>query len=180
MLPHEHFLLACLPVVGYVALRHRRFPSKRVLGAVLLGSLMPDLIDKPLAYQLELIPHGRVFLHSLPIIIPVVTVVLIYAWATDRLRMGLGYAVGHLLHPLGDFQQTILAGTIPQPLLWPFVSAPSGTDPIWIHDWTIVSVIVLIGVVLWLVADLRTQLRAHCLQKHSCNPSAASRRDRSS
>jgi hypothetical protein len=178
MFPHEHFLLAWLPLVGYVVLRDRRLPSKQVVGAVLLGSLLPDLIDKPLAYQLNLIPHGRVFLHSLPVIMPLLIAVIVYGWKTGRLRMALAYSFGHLLHPVGDFYSTLLAGVVPQHLLWPFVSVPSGADPVWIHEWTIFSVAVLTGVALWLVADLRAQVFVHRLQPHSPQAAVDSHHDR--
>jgi hypothetical protein len=48
--PHEHLLVALLPVVAYVGVRDRS------------RSQFPDLVDKPLAHQFCVLPSGRVFI----------------------------------------------------------------------------------------------------------------------
>ena len=77
MRPIEHFIVALLPVlVGVLAVK-RCLPSLQFIGVVFVGSQFPDLIDKPLALELGLIPSGRVFTHSLPTAMPVL---LVIAW----------------------------------------------------------------------------------------------------
>ncbi len=75
MSPLEHALAALIPVTIYILLRRHRLPSKTMLSVVSFGSVFPDLVDKPVAYG-NLIPWGRVFMHSLPFAIPVVLFVL--------------------------------------------------------------------------------------------------------
>jgi hypothetical protein len=99
-------------------------------------------------------------MHSLPVMIPVLVVVLGYGWRTNRIRVAVAYSVGHFLHPLGDLYPTLLGGAVPANLLWPFVSVPAGADPVWINDWTMFSVVVLAIVSVMLVVDLRAQLHA--------------------
>ncbi|ERH00282.1 MAG: putative membrane-bound metal-dependent hydrolase (DUF457), partial [Haloquadratum sp. J07HQX50] len=124
MSPLEHFLVALIPVAIYLLLRRRRLPSKSMLVVICFGSLFPDIVDKPIAYA-DLIPWGRVFMHSLPFAIPVVSLVLIYAVRTNRLHLGAGFSAGYLLHLPGDWHQRLLRGEIPPDLLWPIVSVPA-------------------------------------------------------
>jgi hypothetical protein len=97
-------------------------------------------------------------MHSLPFIVPVLAAVILYGWKTNRLRVAVAYSVGHLLHPFGDFYGTMLAGSVPRKLFWPFVSFRPGVDPVWIHDWTVFSAVILAIVSLLFVADLRKVL----------------------
>ena len=62
------------------------------------GALAPDLIDKPLAWLLHVIPGGRYLAHSL-------TAALLLSLAVGRLfgrRAVAGFAVGYLGHLAGD------------------------------------------------------------------------------
>ena len=88
MFPIEHFIVAVVPVIAYVLVRDRRPPPLRLLGIVFVGSQLSDLIDKPLAHQFQLLPSGRLFVHSLPFAIPIACLVGWYAWRTDRPRAG--------------------------------------------------------------------------------------------
>jgi hypothetical protein len=58
---HRYFV----PVFAYVLVRNRGLPSRALSFAVFVGSQFPDLVDKPLAQELVVIPSGRVFVHSL-------------------------------------------------------------------------------------------------------------------
>jgi len=42
MLPHEHFVVAFVPVFAYVALRERQLLSVRLTAIVFVGSQFPD------------------------------------------------------------------------------------------------------------------------------------------
>jgi len=171
VLPHEHVLVAFLPVCAYVLVRDRRLPSRQLVVVVFVGSQFPDLVDKPLAHQLGVIPSGRVFMHSLPFALPLSVLAIVYAWYTDRLRLGVAFAFAYLSHLLADHYRALL-GTdpyVPDALLWPLVSVPqsgvphwAGTDQIWLHLWTVFSVVVL-GVSLYLfVRDIQIHFgRSH-------------------
>jgi len=158
--PHEHVLIALCPVVAYCALRHRRLPSWHVGSAVAVGSLLPDLVDKPLAHSLSLLPSGRVFLHSLPIAIPIAIVAMAYGWQTNRVPTAGGFVVGLLLHPFGDFDAQLRAGAVPAHMLWPLVPVETRfTEPFWTVPWTLFSAVVLACLAVLLARDMWVQLR---------------------
>ena len=167
MFPHEHLFVALLPVLAYVALRDRRLPTRGVVFATAVGSQFPDLVDKPLAHQFGVIPSGRVFMHSLPFAIPIMIVVLVYGWHTDRLRVAGAFVAAYLLHLVGDTYRNLLAGQIPSDLLWPFVAAQSrpgvpfwaGIDGIYVRLWTIFSAAVLTVTLTVVVHDVWRQVR---------------------
>ena len=167
MRPHEHFLVAFLPVFVYVLLRYRRIPSKGMVFVLVIGSQLPDLVDKPLAFSIGILPSGRVFMHSLPFALPLAVLVLVYAWATDRSYLGIGFVWAHLLHLAGDFRFSLFKGQIPPDLIWPFAPAsPSPDIPFWARNtpvtveiWTAFSVLVIGTAVIMFSADVVSQLR---------------------
>jgi len=156
-------------MVAFVVVRDRRLPSSRFVAVVFLGSQFPDLIDKPLAYHVGVIPTGRVFMHSLPIALPFVFVIVLYGWKTDRLRFGLAFAFGYLSHLLADNYTAFLGPNphIPPDLLWPFVPPkPRPAIPYWagpgeisLHLWTVFSLVVLSVTAYALIVDLREQFQ---------------------
>ena len=169
MRPIEHFIVALLPVLVGVLTVKRRLPSLQFIGVVFVGSQFPDLIDKPLALELGLIPTGRIFMHSLPTALPVLLVVAWYGWRTKRTHLSGGFIFAHLSHILAD-NYRVLTGpepSIPPDILWPLTQATprpllpywAGANSINIHLWTLFSVTVL-GVCLYIVImDIRSQLR---------------------
>ena len=166
MLPHEHLIVAALPVLSYILLRHRRFPSKAMIFVVFVGSQFPDLVDKPLAYSLMIIPSGRVFLHSLPFAIPISIFVMIYGIETNRPALSSGFVYAYLSHILVDVRQSLFAGQLPQNLLWPFVDTlPASSVPPWAGSgninvtlWITFSVLVLSGTAIIILRDILFQL----------------------
>jgi|AntDeeMetageno50_2_1112565.scaffolds.fasta_scaffold05871_2 membrane-bound metal-dependent hydrolase YbcI (DUF457 family) len=164
--PHEHLLVALLPVVAYVTGRDRRLPTQGVMFATAVGSQFPDLVDKPLAHQFGVLPSGRVFMHSLPFTIPTTIVVLAYGWYTKRLRVAGAFVSAYLLHLVGDTYQLLLQSQIPSDLLWPFVAAQprpevpfwAGVDGINVWLWTVFSATVLTVSLVVIVQDLSRQL----------------------
>ena len=169
MRPIEHFIVALLPVLVVVIAVKRRLPSLQLIGVVFVGSQFPDLIDKPLALELGLIPTGRVFMHSLPTALPVLLVVAWYGWRTRRSHLSAGFIFAHLSHILAD-NYRVLTGSepsIPPDILWPLTQAtPRPALPYWagansinIHLWTLFSVTVLGLCVYIVIMDIRSQLR---------------------
>ena len=168
VLPLEHFIVAVLPVALFVLGRDRRMPQPRLLAVVFLGSQFPDLVDKPLAHEVMVLPSGRVFLHSLPFAIPITLVVLGYGWRTGRLRYAGAFVFAYATHVVADTYTTLLDAdpAISPDLLWPFVEPiPRAAVPHWagpnsinIHLWTAFSVVVLTWVGYVLVRDVRRQL----------------------
>jgi hypothetical protein len=165
--PREHFLVAFVPVVVYVALRDRRRPSLGLVWVVFVGSQLPDLIDKPLGNYLDLLPSGRVFFHSLPIAIPVSVVAIVYAHKTERLRAGIAFVFAYLLHIAGDSYPSFLRSSpfAWSDLLWPLtpptprpeIPGWAGPNQIHVTIWTGISVVILCLALGTLVRDVRRE-----------------------
>ncbi len=165
MLPLEHFLAAFLPVLAFFLLRHRQLPSLGVVFVVFVGSQFPDLVDKPLSLA-NIIPWGRVFMHSLPFALPIAAAILWYAVATDQQHLGGGFVFAYLLHIPGDWYGHLLSGEIPPDLLWPILSIPAhpdapgwgGPGDIYAYVWSFYSILLLSFVFMLVTADLSYQL----------------------
>jgi len=131
MWPWEH---AAVAYIGYsLAVRAigRRPPSDVGAVALLVGSQVPDLVDKPLAWWLGLLPAGRSLAHSLPFTLPVVVTVLVATRALDRGRVGVAFAIGYLAHLPGDVIYPVLLGGSPSVgfLFYPLVDVPTSVEP---------------------------------------------------
>ncbi len=137
------------PVPGHVALAMlgNRY-GKAAWLPVMIGALLPDLIDKPLNDVFHLTPHGRFAMHSLTAV-AVLTLVIhyFYQWPTAY-----SYMIGHLSHLLGDADFN--------PWFWPFVQYqyPPGIDvldilstpgTIFFPGWILLETVIL-GLVIFL------------------------------
>jgi membrane-bound metal-dependent hydrolase YbcI (DUF457 family) len=100
--------------------------------AVGVGTQVPDLVDKPLAWGLGLLPGGRSLAHSLLILLPLLAV--LWAWAdrgsdSDRRerRLVAAFGVGLLSHPFADALYPVLGGDLRTLtfLLWPLLGLPA-------------------------------------------------------
>lgn len=120
-----------LGYVLYSAYSHvfeRRRPTGSAAIVVALASLLPDLIDKPLAWQFELLPTGRSLAHSLFFAIPAILVVVLVARRYRASDVGAAFAIGYLSHLPAD---SVYAFVIPGVrvdlgyLIWPLASAGS-------------------------------------------------------
>lgn len=168
MFPHEHLIVALLPVGVYIAVRDRRLPTPAIGVVTAIGSQFPDLVDKPLAHQFGLLPSGRVFMHSLPFALPIAILILVYGWQTARLRLAGAFVSAYLLHLLGDTYRVLLVGRVPADLLWPFVAAqPRPGVPFWagvnainVRLWTAFSAMVLTVTLVMLGRDVSQQIQA--------------------
>lgn len=121
MWPWEHV------VVGYVAyslvchLVFRDSPGGWEAGAVVFGSLLPDLIDKPLAWQFGVFEGGYAIAHSVFVAVPVSIAVGLLARRYGAGRVGLAFALGYLLHLPSDVIPPYVRGDglAWERILWP-------------------------------------------------------------
>lgn len=133
---------------------------------VFIGSQFPDLVDKPLAHTVVIIPSGRVFMHSLPFAIPISILVLWYGIATDRPELSDGFVFAYLIHIFSDWQHMLRAGELPPNLFWPFIEPlPSPVEPFWagpgdinVSLWTIFSIVVLSSTLVIIAMDISYHL----------------------
>ncbi len=121
MMPWTHAIVA---YIGYSVASHalsRTPPTTRETALLTVGALLPDLVDKPLAWQFGVLQGGRTLGHSIFIAAPLSVAAVVVAVRRGRPRLGLAFAAGYLLHLPGDILPTYLAtgelelGT----LLWP-------------------------------------------------------------
>ncbi len=126
--------------VGYLVYTfgsHRRgeIPTKGPAVVVAVASLLPDLVDKPLAWYLGVLPTGRSLAHSLVVLVPVALAVGLLARRAGRGREGVAFAVGVVTHAAMDALPLLWNGDLSGAfLLWPLRSVdpgPAGTpDPV--------------------------------------------------
>lgn len=127
MLPWEHLAVGYLWYSAWSHLRHGQRPSGRPVVALAVATQLPDLIDKPLAWEFGVLPGGQTLGHSLVFTLPVLAFVL---GAFGR-RIGGAVAVGYLSHLAGDVVYPVVLGGTPRVsfLLWPFVETAPGESP---------------------------------------------------
>ena len=130
MWPWGHLAFAYVLYSSFVRLRYRHPPTWPSVALVAVGSQAPDLVDKPLAWTLNVLPSGRSFAHSLVFgTVIVVGVVLVLR------RLGFpgrgAFAAGYYSHLLGDSYQAVLAGQFREFsfLLWPVIPLSSTHEP---------------------------------------------------
>lgn len=129
MWPWGHLAFAYLLHSSVVHLWYRRRPAWPGVALVALGSQMPDLIDKPLAWTLNILPSGRSLGHS----VLVGTLIIVAAVALCRrydLR-GWPFALGYYSHLLGDSIRPLIDGRFHDLafLLWPLFEVETGSGP---------------------------------------------------
>jgi hypothetical protein len=127
--PWGHLAFAYLLHSAFVHLWYRRRPTWPGVALVALGSQVPDLIDKPLAWTLNVLPSGRSLGHS--VLVGAVIVVVVVAVLRRYELRGWPFAFGYYSHLLGDSLRPLLDGRIGDLafLLWPFFELEPGSGP---------------------------------------------------
>lgn len=131
MWPWEHAAVAYIGYSIVSRLRDHAHPSAGSTLAVLVGSQLPDLIDKPLAWWLHLLPSGRSLGHSLLFALPVCLLVILVAHQRSRTELSIAFGIGYLSHLPGDVFYPALVGGRPEYrfLLYPVVPREGYVEP---------------------------------------------------
>lgn len=126
MWPWGHLAVAYLLYTVYTHHRFDRPPLAVPALALAVGSQVPDLIDKPLAWTFGILPGGRTLGHSLLFAAVLVTIVYALAVRLDRRDVGLAFVIGHVSHLVTDVPPSALTGDFSgtEFLLWPLVDQP--------------------------------------------------------
>ena len=129
MWPMGHLAVAYLLYAGYCRARGRERPGEVPTLVVLFGSLFPDLVDKPLAWYLGVLPTGRTLAHSLLVLVPLTLGLYALARRRGHPEYGVAFAIGTLSHAFVDAAPVLWdpnadAGF----LLWPLVPVPAYED----------------------------------------------------
>ncbi len=99
---------------------------------VAVGSMLPDIIDKPLSYVLsETAVSGRIYAHSLLFLL-LMLIIAVFSWRIHE-------KIGFLLVAGGVFVHEILDSMwlYPKTILWPLygLSFHGGNPKAWVHFW---------------------------------------------
>jgi len=142
MWPWGHLAAAYLVYVAYSRIRYRHRPTEATAILVALGSQLPDLIDKPLAWTLAVLPAGRSLAHSLLVLGPLLAAAYLFARRRDRAldretrREGaraplvVAVGIGAVVHSLTDALYPAIEGEFAALafLAWPAADLPPPTD----------------------------------------------------
>lgn len=121
MWPLGHAAVAYLCYTGLCRARDVEPPSDLAVLAVLVGSQVPDLIDKPLAWYLGVLPTGRSLAHSILLIGPLIGLGYLVASRYGRPEYGIAAGVGAGSHLLADTLPALWGAADPTMLLWPLL-----------------------------------------------------------
>jgi len=102
----------------------RAKPEPWHVAALALGTQFPDLVDKPLAWWVGVLPGGRTLAHSLLIALPLVVVLLVIARRRGQVAYAVAFGIGYATHLVGDSLEILYYGTYDELafLLWPATS----------------------------------------------------------
>jgi hypothetical protein len=127
MYPWEHAAVAYLLYAGYARWRAGTAPGGWAVLVVLVASQLPDLIDKPLAWQVGLLPSGRSLAHSVFVAVPLVVMIVVLVRRYEQRPLGLAFAVGYFSHLVTD--AVSVDGSIsPTSVLWPLATYESSRE----------------------------------------------------
>jgi len=129
MLPWTHAAVGYLLLSALSRRRRGRPPGDAAAVAVGVGTQLPDLIDKPLAWHAGVLPAGRSASHSLLALglVAAVAVALARRGALAE-TTGTALVVGYAAHLAGDAVGPLLAGELGEVgyLAWPLVAVDGG------------------------------------------------------
>jgi len=126
MLPWGHLAVGYFVYTVLVRTRVRRAPDGVPTIVLLIGTQLPDLVDKPLNWWFGIL-DGRGIAHSLLVVIAVCGLAVVVASAYDRTDVAGALSVGLLSHLLADAWHALLSGQFGRAafLVWPLLPAPT-------------------------------------------------------
>lgn len=97
---HVAFGYVWYSVLVHLVLRRRPTDVPAILAGV--SALLPDLVDKPLAWSIGATTTGYGPAHSVFVGVPLLALAAVGLWRRTRLEMGIALFVGYVSHLLGD------------------------------------------------------------------------------
>jgi hypothetical protein len=113
----------------YALLSHYRGETPAAGPVLVVGFVgqLPDLVDKPLAWYLGVLPTGRSLAHSLVVLVPLTSVVFLLARRAGRGRERMAFATGVFAHVAVDALPVLWRdGVSIDFLLWPVLAVDPG------------------------------------------------------
>lgn len=132
MWPWEHFAVAYVSFSLYGRLSGRWQVDDTSVLVLGLATLLPDVIDKPLAWVLTVMPDGTTVAHSVFVAVPLAVTVYWRSVLRDRPDVGVAFAIGYLGHLVGDILYPALRGGTPAytKVLWPVFTKRGSSGPV--------------------------------------------------
>jgi hypothetical protein len=133
MWPWGHLAVGYLCYVTMITVRGKSEQTLGTLLAVAFGTQFPDLIDKPLAWSVALLPSGRSLAHSLLTATVIIWVTYLVGRRFNRPDVAGAFGVGYLSHSLVDLGPGVVSGLLRGDLsqlewttylLWPLLPSP--------------------------------------------------------
>ncbi|MFB6105936.1 MAG: metal-dependent hydrolase [Halobacteriaceae archaeon] len=108
-----------------------RRTDRSTVVVLLVGTQFPDLVDKPLAWVVAVLPSGRSLAHSALTMVALVALIWWVARRVDRAAWGPAFAVGYATHLVGDAVSPLVSGEYAELsyLGWPLLPAPDYAEP---------------------------------------------------
>ena len=130
MWPWGHLAFGYVLYSVLVRVRWGRAPDGSAALGVAFGTQFPDLVDKPLAWSLHVLPSGRSLAHSLLIATCLIALVGLYCRRRGRPELAVAFGVGYLSHLVGDAIGPFLTGEYAYAffLAWPLAPLPPYGD----------------------------------------------------
>lgn len=129
MWPWGHLAVGYFVYAAYTRYWHDRHPVGLPVVVLTVATQLPDLLDKPLAYNVGVLPGGRSLAHSLFVAVPLCLVALEYARRHDgwRADAGIGFIIGYVTHVVGDSLHSVVALEVAELtfLAWPLLEPPA-------------------------------------------------------
>jgi len=132
MWPWGHAAVAYLVLTVLAQIHRQELPRRDETVVVLVASQLPDIIDKPLAWTVGVLPTGRSLGHSLLTALVLIAFVAVLAHRHDRHSLAMAFGIGYITHLLTDLPSAVLAGDFSRAtfLLWPLLPSPVyATEP---------------------------------------------------
>ncbi len=129
MWPWEHAIVGYVAYSLFARLIYRDSPGGLEAFAVVFASVLPDIIDKPLAWEYGVFESGYALGHSIFFAVPLAITVGLLTRAWGRPRTGVAFGVGYLLHLPSDVLDGYIRGDGNEwqweIMLWPVATAGS-------------------------------------------------------
>lgn len=126
MWPWGHAAVGYLLYSLYSRRRRGHAPTNVTTLVLAFGTQFPDLIDKPLAWTVPLLPTGRSLAHSLLTALAVIALVRVAMRRRGHTEYAVAFGIGYLSHLAADALHPLLNGEFVylSYLAWPLLPLP--------------------------------------------------------
>lgn len=134
MWPWGHAAVGYLLYASVTYLTDREVPGDVATVVLAIATQLPDLVDKPLAYSVQVLPEGRSLAHSVLFAVPLCVLAWRLARADEHWQ---AFVVGYGSHLIADTYGALLAGQFSQAsfLLWPVLPSPEYPTDSFVQHW---------------------------------------------